>query len=326
MNAVIICSVLTAASSISILVLDNNEKEKNFTNDNNQTTNSSSATLTVQSSKDAGLDKFGIAKLYATKTSGREWFSNWDNGHARTFINSIDPDDNWFDTNHGDGKYIVDGRGEMTASGSTVRMYVHDPAKSVEWAEDMEITVYITRINETQMVSYSGLQIFARTNHGTNGDETVNLCDDRGYGGKVTIDGRWEFEKEIRHESDKGYSIIGTYKPWSGLPKDTQVGVKYILHNMAVGTRVKVELYRDMTNGLNGGTWEKMTEFIDDGTNWGVKQSSCKLGVDPAMQLIRIFTLASSETKKPELSVYARHEYGTMKYEKFSIREINPLP
>jgi len=89
---------------------------------------------------------------------------------------------------------------------------------------------------------------------------------------------------------------------------------------------VKVELYRDMTNGLNGGTWEKMTEFIDDGTNWGVGQLSCKLGVDPAMQLIRTFTLASSETKKPELSVYVRHEYGTIEYEKFSIREINPLP
>src|SRR5438093_417242 len=83
------------------------------------------------------------------------------------------------------------------ASGDTVRMYVHDPARKVEWDENLEITVYIRRIGETKSVSYSGLQIFARTNHGTTGDERKHLCDDRGYGAKVTVNGRWEFEKEI---------------------------------------------------------------------------------------------------------------------------------
>ncbi|HVX02338.1 MAG TPA: hypothetical protein VHA09_04225 [Nitrososphaera sp.] len=60
---------------------------------------------------------------------------------------------------------------------------MHDPAKEREWSGNLEITVYVKRINETQLVDYSGAEIFARTNHGTNADENANLCDDRGYGG-----------------------------------------------------------------------------------------------------------------------------------------------
>ena len=32
------------------------------------------------------------------------------------------------------------------------------------------------------------------------------------------------------------------------------------------------------------------------------------------------------KTKKPMIAVYLRHEYGTVEYEKCSIREIEPLP
>jgi hypothetical protein len=62
-------------------------------------------------------------------------------------------------------------------------------------------------------VGYSGVQIFARTTHGTLGDETRNLCDDRGYGAKVTVDGRWEFEKEIAHGRENGAAIAGSTRP-----------------------------------------------------------------------------------------------------------------
>ncbi|TLX93120.1 MAG: hypothetical protein E6K91_09060 [Thaumarchaeota archaeon] len=43
------------------------------------------------------LDKFGIKKLYPTNSSGNEWYSSWNNGHARV-INmngKPDPDDSW---------------------------------------------------------------------------------------------------------------------------------------------------------------------------------------------------------------------------------------
>jgi hypothetical protein len=271
------------------------------------------------------VDKFGIKQLYPSAQNGMIWSSTWNNGHARTFTNAIDPDDKWFDTDHGEGTYTIDGKGKLSATGDYVRMYVHDPALTREWSENLEITTYVTRVKETQRVSYSGLQIFARTNHGTNADETVNLCDDRGYGAKVTIDGIWSFEKETRHDGKNGYADPGGIKPGypngSGLPKNMTIGVKYVIRNLADGN-VNLELYRDLTGGLNGGDWKKIYSFIDTGENLGVGYNVCKKGVAPELILARPITLASSESKKPELTVYFRHEYGTMTYEKTSIREI----
>lgn len=272
----------------------------------------------------AGMDAFGVRKLFPTAPQGREWRARWD-GPERTFTD-VDPHDPWFDPDHGDGSYRVDGRGKLTATGPTVRMYVHDPAKRVEWSENLEITVYFTRLDETKLLSYSGLQVFARTNHGTIGDERKNLCDDRGYAAKVTVDGRWEFEKEITHHADNGSASVATARPWEELPKNTLIGVKYILRNTERDTQVRLELYRDLTGGANGGTWEKMTEFTDKGNNFGAGKTAPAPGVRPELPLIRKLMLPDSESKKPVLSVYLRHEYGTMMYEKCSIREIEPLP
>ncbi|MEO9363895.1 MAG: hypothetical protein ABI348_08345 [Nitrososphaera sp.] len=287
--------------------------------------NTTITTTTRNSSSPPLKDRFGITELYPTAAGGMEWFSSWDNGDARTIGNAIDPDDNWFDTDYGDGTYAIDGKGTLTASGDTVRLYVHDPANEREWSENLEITLYVKRIGETQIVDYSGLQVFARTNHGTNADENVNLCDDRGYGGLMNIDGEWAFEKETVHHLDNGYVDVATQRPSGDLPKDTWIGFKYVLRNMDDNTKVKLELYRDTTGGINGGNWQKVTEFVDDGKNFGVGNEPCKSFVNPALQLIHSFVNASSETGKPMLSVYVRHEFGTMAYSNFTIREISPL-
>jgi hypothetical protein len=195
-------------------------------------------------------DRFGVSELYPTAPGGMEWSSKWDNGNARTFGNTFDPDDSWFETTHGIGTYTIDGKGTLTASGNFTRMYVHDPANVREWSENLEITMYIKRINETQLIDYSGLQLFARTNHGTNGNENMNFCDDRGYGVLVLTDGRWKFEKETAHHLTNGYVDLPGQKPWDELPKNTWIGVKYVLRNTDGNTNVKMELYRDLTNGL----------------------------------------------------------------------------
>ncbi len=273
---------------------------------------------------DEGVDRFGITELFGTRPGGREWSAKWDNGSARTFT-AIDPEDPWFDADHGDGEYTVDGQGTLTASGDYVRMYVHDPALTEEWGDNLEITLYFQRISETELLSYSGLQIFARTNHGTIGDEDENLCDSRGLGGKITVDGRFSFEKESRHHGD-GYSDLGTEEPWDELPFNTPIGVKYVLRNKDSDTKVRVELYRDVNDGQGGGAWEKISEATDDGTNWGTDAESCKSGVDAALPLIRELMLPDSETGKPVISVYLRCEHCTMSFTRFSVRQIEPLP
>lgn len=204
-------------------------------------------------------------------------------------------------------------------------MYVHDSAKEREWSENLEITMYVKRIDETQTVDYSGLQVFARTNHGTNADEEVNLCDDRGYGGLLGINGEWAFEKETAHHLDNGYDDVAQERPSGDLQKNVWVGFKYVLRNMDGGKEVKLELYRDTTGGINGGNWQKVTEFIDNGKDFGTGNGACRSGVNPALPLIHSFVDGSSESGKPMFSVYARHEFGTMAYSKFNIREIDPL-
>jgi hypothetical protein len=116
---------------------------------------------------------------------------------------------------------------------------------------------------------------------------------------------------------------VATARPWKELPRGVNIGVKYVLRNLPQD-RVKLELYRDLTGGKEGGTWEKMTEFIDTGHNFGIGKTPPAPQARPETQLIHRLVLPDSENKKPMMSVYLRHEYGTMTYERLSIREIDP--
>src|SRR3569623_1527554 len=78
-------------------------------------------------------DRFAITQLHPTAPSGHEWFSTWINSNPRSI-------------------------------GDAIRLYVHDPKCEFQWGENLEITVYLTRVSETKDVGYNGLQIFARTN------------------------------------------------------------------------------------------------------------------------------------------------------------------
>lgn len=290
--------------------------------------------LTACSLCAAAIDPFGIAELYPTRTKGVEYFSkSWWNAHPRDFKDSPDPGDPWFDASHGSGSYHIDGAGFLKADGDIVRLYVHNPNLESEWGENLEITVYYSRLSEKKRVSYSGPQIFARSNHGTFtgsfGGESRTLCDDRGLGAKINLDGAWAFEKETCHGADKGYATAGYVKHWpGGFPVAVLVGVKYILRNrkgLDGKTEVLMELYEDLRGGINGGDWKKVTETVDRGT-FGKGSTPCREGVDPALVHVRENLLEASETQRPELCVYFRHEYAAMLYRNLSIREIDPAP
>jgi hypothetical protein len=279
------------------------------------------------------VDAFGIAQLAASKPGGMAWAATAWGREPRNF-NGQDPFDPWFDCDHGDASYTVDGQGTLYAKGPIVRMYVHAPDLSTEWGPNLEITIYATRLGEDKTVSYSGPQIFARTNHGTYkgafASELQTLCDDRGLGAKVNLNGTFAFEKETDHHSGNGYATAGAAKRWAdGWPMDKTVGLKYLVRDVLDGAgkavAVKMELWCDETGGAKGGQWQKVTEFTDDGHNFGVGSAPCAPGVDPALMLLRPLMLPASETKRPQLSVYFRHEYGEMAYQRASVREVQAL-
>ena len=260
----------------------------------------------------------GIKMLYPTKENGRAWAANWLNGKKRTILSGDrDPFDPRFIV-RGDGSVSINGEGIAQLQGDAPRMYIYDSAKSEKW-NNVEVTVYAKRISETGTMSSQGIVIGARSEHQDATPEAP--CFGPTYYGRLLYDGRAVFQKEVIHEG--AYS---SNKPsenskvkWETkngtMPKNVWIGIKFIVKTNLDGKSVKLELYRDLTDGENGGTWEKVAEYTDNG-NWSQTDSG-----------VNVVKKCGYPTNKvllqPGTSVFIRNDkINNMQYKFFSIREI----
>ena len=197
-------------------------------------------------------------------------------------------------------------------------MYVLDPIKSKKW-NNVEVTVYAKRISESVVISTQGIVIGARSEHQDATKE--NPCLGRTYYGRLLYDGRAVFQKEVIHEG--AYSVNkpeennkATWDTTNGsLPRNKQVGVKFVVKTNFDEKSVKLELYRDLTDGDKGGTWEKIAENNHNG-NWSQTDSGADVMAVCGYPESKI--LLDSGT-----SVFIRNDLVVeAQYKKFSIREI----
>jgi hypothetical protein len=270
----------------------------------------------------ATTDTFGVNKLMQDMTGGQKWEASWNT--VRSFTGQ-DPQDPWFDADHGNGSYRTSA-GQLFISGSVPRMYVYNPNNTSQW-RDVEITMYFKRMADTSN-AYDGMEAMARTRH----TPDSNSCDTRGVSARMRVDGHVDFEKETAHPNS---TTVANKTIWSGsaggglggsLPYNTWIGYKYLVYDLSNGN-VKLELWMDTTDGLNGGTWTKINEFTDDGTNMGVGGTPCAVGVDPKLRLTKSGTRSNSESGLPNQVVYFRSDNVStdgLVYKKGSVREIDP--
>ena len=225
---------------------------------------------------DAGQrDAFGITKEYPTAPNGKTWTSkHWANGKART-ITGRDPDDpTGMSANRSDqAELYVDGAGKLQflGNGAEAEPRLHVGSAPSFFFKNVEITFYYWKTKDAD-VDWGGMVVGARS--GPEGhSQTGQYCTANTYYARFRNDGSADFEKELKHPGSAFRNRTNIWNGATDLPAGKWVGMKYVVYDVTVAGKpgVKLELYRDMTQGANGGTWEKIAETVDSG-GWAPPQ------------------------------------------------------
>lgn len=277
-------------------------------------------------------DKFGISIRYPTVNGGREYYSTWDNSEERSF-DKVQPDpfdpEGYFRGNDAGGK--IDGKGVLTMTGKRPRYYVYDRAKMHYW-ENVEMTCYCMRVSEIDGGTINDFRLAARTNH----QDQVAICNScaQGYIFEINYDGRIQFRKEVYHNEGYADPRPASGKKWwdtkdGELPKNTWIGMKFVVRTCDGGKHVRLEGYRDMSDGKDGGDWgNPLIEYVDKGgwTSSKITDDMIKKCKENKKCYDRIDKKDPIVLRKG-LSCYLRTDFTVdTKFKKLSIREISSLP
>lgn len=244
-----------------------------------------------------------------------------------------------------------------------------DPPR-LTW-QNVEMTLYVRLIAldltyDTPPDTWSRvIRICGRSNH-FNTDNC--LCDAKGYDFQLEYspfdDHLGRISKEIIHDtytSPSNTSIglpithydhtmgIASYSRFGNVenvPLLRWIGMKLVIRNITSNGQVRLECYRDMLNGLNGGSWVKLFEFDDDGIdgNWGAisgakrgwldeafaEPGGCGVTENPPLSCIEDPTPYHDNynpiiTRAGYACYFRGSGFAKIHFKNFSIREIDPL-
>jgi hypothetical protein len=226
-------------------------------------------------------DAFGIVQIYPSnpdRVKG-DWTSAWERSDSATLTKSYeaDPRDEMA-VMRGARSIAIPGDGTCEFQGLAPRLYIES---QYDW-DNVEFTVYGKYVTVGTPQAFSGLTLAARNNHGDYDDG----CSAPGYYARMYLDsGKVAFQKEYYHDET---SIIYTSpnevsffdddaEGGGGLPLDRWIGLKFVVYTLAGDDddddddqqrEVKLELYIDLEEGVNGGNWQLAHETVDAPGVW----------------------------------------------------------
>lgn len=251
------------------------------------------------------VDVFGLKMLYPSKNGMTPWSSaHWASNHY-DINNRIDENDPLGISGHrGTGTTTVD-NGELVMGGSQPRLYIYPLADQTPW-QNIEVTVYYKRVEDAD-TDWAGAVIGIRSGEEGHAEEP---CDAHTYYARLRQDGSADFAKELKHSDSAATASVNPAILWPetlDLPFHTWIGLKFVAYNDA-SNHVVLELYRDLTEGKNGGSWTLINSHTDDGQNWSAltdclqhqptaQNTSTQASLDGGSILIRNTDITSARYK-----------------------------
>jgi hypothetical protein len=269
---------------------DDNDSKNNDDEDEKEDAIDTDKNIPITSSYSKN-DKFGIEKIYPTKTGGEEWFMN---------MNNINDDKQFFPFGESDSKYSnsnlkitknedLSWKIKSDNKLAKVRMNVYtsegyhpEGIKTLDHSEledtgymqsekdwkNIEITGYVKLNHNNIPLNEGRFTWYNRGGHHTEGEP----CEGVAYKGDIFFSGDNRFAKEQWHVS---YFFTDIKKNLNPI-KDKWIGYKFIVYNLekqsdTSKTVVKMESWLDYNND---GKWIKINEYTDKG-KWGDSGKKC---------------------------------------------------
>jgi len=181
----------------------------------------------------------------------------------------------------------------------------------------VEFTAYGKYVRDINPLSYSGLTLVARSGHATYASDP---CSAAGYYARIYADsGEVAFQKEYYHDTgDIGKVYSNSIRKNffdGGIPRDTWIGMKFILYTVPGTNSVQLELWLDQTNKTDGGEWILVHQYLDEEGSWPANKpvpDSCSVVTDGKAIL------------GPRDSCFLRIDASEVHWKDASIRRIDP--
>lgn len=248
------------------------------------------------------VDKFGVSMIYPTVPNGREWFLDAEDPASDGIFNPQgilvwQPDDdpaNLAYANQTSGSWQIGGVPaprqierflgfsppfassplssividkdkfqQLEKEQRKIRMEVTTPSGYSEW-RNVEITGYVRVASVLPQSEEGEISWYARGGKHNSGVP----CDATALFGRLTVDGKADWQKEIWFTGGYTSSTADTVASSESI-LDRWIGWKVVMYNIRNDSAVKMESYIDNNNDNN---WVKVTELVDDG-GWFARSS-----------------------------------------------------